>query len=101
VDGAAGGPITPEALDYAHRHSSVHQAEVLASDACACFFCLQHFAPGEITEWVDDGKTALCPRCGIDAVLGSAGPYPLTPAFLRAMNAAWFGMSAYDPESGG
>ncbi|HEU4560906.1 MAG TPA: hypothetical protein VFS20_23850, partial [Longimicrobium sp.] len=65
MHGHSGGAITPEALDDAHRHSSGHRAEVLASESCACFFCLQHFPPGEITEWVDDGQTALCPRCGI------------------------------------
>lgn len=100
MDGAASGPITPEALNDAHGHSSLHRAEVVASDACACFFCLQRFVPGEITDWVDDGETALCPRCGIDAVLGSACGFPLTPEFLRAMNDSWFGMSVHDPGGG-
>ncbi|HEX9936950.1 MAG TPA: cytoplasmic protein [Longimicrobium sp.] len=100
ADGAE-GPITREVLDDAHGHSSLHRDEVLASESCACFYCLQHFPPGEITEWVDDGETALCPRCGIDAVLGSAGPHPLTPELLRRMNEVWFDMSVYDPEAGG
>lgn len=94
---AAGGPITPEALDDAHRHSSQHRAEVLASETCGCFFCIRRFPPGEITEWVDDGETALCPHCGIDAVLGSASGHPLTPELLRAMNGAWFGTSLLPP----
>lgn len=100
MSGGAEARITPEALDAAHRHSSVHRAEVLASESCACFFCLRSFVPGEITEWVDDGETALCPRCGIDAVLGSASGHPLTPELLRAMHAAWFGVSVHDAESG-
>jgi hypothetical protein len=90
VPGAADGDIDAAGLRAAHRHSSIHRDEVMASDACACFYCLKSFPPSEIGEWVDGGKTALCPRCGIDSVLGSASPYPLTPAFLRAMHSMWF-----------
>lgn len=85
--GAADGGIDAADLQAAHRHSSLHRGEVLASDTCACFYCLKSFPPSEIGEWVDDGQTALCPRCGIDSVLGSACPYPLTPAFLRRCTA--------------
>ena len=28
------------------------------------------FAPGLVVEWVDAGETALCPACGVDAVVG-------------------------------
>jgi hypothetical protein len=53
------------------------------------------FAPSEITEWVDHwegvGQTALCPRCGIDSVIGSESGYPLTKEFLERM--AWHGFA--------
>jgi hypothetical protein len=39
---------------------------------------------------VADGVTALCPRCGIDAVLPSAVPVALTAELLAAMHAHWF-----------
>jgi hypothetical protein len=52
------------------------------------------FPPTEITEWTDvwegAGHTALCPRCGIDSVIGSESGYPVTEACLRAMHARWF-----------
>jgi acetone carboxylase gamma subunit len=38
-----------------------------------------------------DGRTAVCPRCGIDSVIGSAAGYPLTREFLSAMEQYWFG----------
>jgi hypothetical protein len=92
---AGGGalPVPIDALRAAHRHSSQHREAVLASELCACFYCLAHFAPGEIEEWVDGEQTALCPRCGVDAVLGSASPYPLTSGFLRQMHDFWFSVS--------
>ncbi len=37
--------------------------------------------------------TALCPHCGIDAVLPDVGGMPIERAFLEAMRARWFGSS--------
>jgi hypothetical protein len=86
-------------LESAHNRSSNHREEVLASERCACFYCLQVFSPSEIDEWAwtDElsglGTTALCPRCGIDSVIGSASGFPLTPEFLKQMHEYWFGLS--------
>jgi hypothetical protein len=58
-----------------------HRPTVLAADVCGCFYCLFMFPPSDIANWIDldergVGQTALCPRCGIDAVVPSvpAGP---------------------------
>jgi hypothetical protein len=82
-------------LEAAHRHSSAHRAAVLASNLCGCFYCLATFAPSEILDWVDKdaegvGKTALCPRCGIDSVLPSSSGLPLDRGFLERMHEYWF-----------
>ncbi|MDZ3833091.1 MAG: hypothetical protein U0S50_14925 [Sphingopyxis sp.] len=80
-------------LSAAHRHSSRHRAELERSDRCGCFHCGAGFAFDAITEWIaDEAGSALCPHCGIDAVLGSASGYPVgDPAFLAAMRRRWFG----------
>jgi hypothetical protein len=36
------------------------------------------------------GQTALCPSCGIDAVIGAACGYPITVSFLARMHSEWF-----------
>ncbi|BCT93700.1 hypothetical protein LYSHEL_27270 [Lysobacter helvus] len=86
----------------AHKHSANHRSEVEASALCGCFYCESVFDPREIEFWVgwpdgtpDDfelstGNSALCPRCGIDSVIGSASGYPIDAAFLSAMHAYWF-----------
>ena len=79
----------------AHAHSSGHRAEIERSTQCGCFYCLACFPPAEISNWVDPdaaglGTTALCPRCGIDAVIGAEAGYPLTPEFLTRMRTRWF-----------
>jgi hypothetical protein len=75
----------------AHRKSSNHRDEILASALCGCFYCCETFSPLEIEEWVDEDTTALCPRCGIDSVIGAASGYPIDKGFLGAMRRHWFG----------
>jgi predicted enzyme related to lactoylglutathione lyase len=74
----------------AHVHASQHHSEILASQSCGCFYCLETFPPDEIDEWLDSGQTALCPRCGIDAVLGDRAGYLLDKDFLSKMHGYWF-----------
>jgi hypothetical protein len=79
----------------AHQFSSNHRHQLLESDSCGCFYCLEVYNPAEITDWVDEdnegvGKTALCAKCGIDSVVGSASGYPITPEFLKQMRDHWF-----------
>jgi len=74
----------------AHKHCLRHRAELEASDVCGCFYRLAIFQPKETTEWTDDNQTALCPKCGIDSVIGSASGYPITNEFLQRMHDRWF-----------
>lgn len=80
-------------LEEAHDHSSNHRAEIEASELCACFYCCRFFRPQDIKEWIDrrdPGGTAVCPYCGIDAVLGSASGLPMGSQFLEEMHDHWF-----------
>lgn len=74
----------------AHRHSAQHRAEVEASAACGCFYCCATFPPAAIAEWTDNGQTALCPLCGVDAVIGDASGYAVNGELLSRMNRHWF-----------
>ena len=79
----------------AHDNSIRHRAEIERSDVCGCFHCCATFRPDEISDWVDDddagrGQTALCPRCGIDSVIGDASPFPITDELLSRMRSHWF-----------
>lgn len=91
---------TDPQLHAAHSKSSNHRADLEASLICGCFYCRSTFEPSEIAEWIDDpqeetgdgrGQTALCPHCGVDAVIGSHSGFPITPEFLAAMHRYWFG----------
>jgi hypothetical protein len=85
----------PEAIREAHAHSSNHRAEIEASEICGCFYCRSTFRPSDICEWIDEnaegiGQTAMCPRCGIDSVIGSKSGFPIEIEFLAAMKSVWF-----------
>lgn len=89
-------PETGRNLHDAHRRSANHRDDVLVSEICGCFYCRSVFGPGEIDEWVDENddgiaQTALCPRCGVDSVLGSASGFPIDRDFLSLMHARYFG----------
>ena len=87
-------------LESIHRFSDHHRDLLARSERAGCFYCRRLFDPKEIEEWVDgpqvetgdtaDGVTALCPHCGIDAVLPSAAPIRLDAELLAEMHRHYF-----------
>lgn len=85
--------------DYieAHKYSNNHKKQLKKDKVCGCFYCLEIFSPSEIKEWIvhlnpcDRKGTAICPYCGIDAVIGESSGYPITKEFLEKMSKYWFG----------
>jgi hypothetical protein len=70
----------------------MHRKQLLASETAACFYCFASFAPAAITEWTDGeptGLTAICPQCGVDAVVGFNGA--VDTAWLKAAHQRGFG----------
>jgi|GEM_PF-182371 len=83
--------LSEQDLKAAHAHAWQHRSEILQSNICGCFHCTETFKPSEIDEWVDEGTCAVCPRCGIDAVIGDASGYDVeSQAFLGQMRKYWF-----------
>jgi hypothetical protein len=99
---ANGKPFRNE--ETAHAHSSCNRAELERSEVCGCFYCLSIFPPSEIVEWIEPiyrdnqlvrgdpkgDQTAICPKCPVDSVIGSASGYPITTEFLQRMYKYWF-----------
>ena len=82
-------------LQEAHKYSSSHRDDITKSEKCGCFYCKKVFPSTNIREWIDEddggvGQTALCPQCGVDAVIGDKSRYSLTPHFLSEMHRFWF-----------
>lgn len=77
-------------IKLAHDHSSKNKAELEESTQCGCFYCLAIFDPLEIEEWIDNEKTAFCPKCHIDSVIGDKSGFPIIIEFLEKMHKYWF-----------
>ena len=77
-------------LNAAHKHSFHNRESIRSSSRCGCFFCRKTFAATDISSFVDDENTALCPKCGINSVIGDASGASLTETFLSQINKHWF-----------
>lgn len=70
-----------------HRKTRLHKSKLYEDRVCGCFSCLEVFSVDSIEEWTDEGKTALCPKCGVDAVL--AGSY-VSATVLETLHSLFF-----------
>lgn len=81
-------------LEQAHKHCIFNEDEVLESLSCGCFYCGHIFTPAQIKYFSDEKnnmkRTALCPRCEVDSVIGDKSGFKITAEFLKEMNAHWF-----------
>lgn len=59
-------------LDIKH-HTSNNEIEIIKSDKCSCLFCRQTYSARKVNDWVNGpkGMSALCPECGMAAVVGT------------------------------
>ncbi len=71
-----------------------NRVQILESEICGCYHCCEIFKPQLIKDWVDEvdgiGQTALCPKCGIDSVIGSASGYTVSRELLMKLNRHYF-----------
>ena len=74
----------------AHRFSSRNRKSLEKDHICGCFHCTKIFSPTEITEWIEDEDTALCPYCGMDSVIGESSGISMTEQFLKEMHQVFF-----------
>ena len=81
-------------LNAFYSHSIRNAESILNSDFCGCFHCISIFPVADIklSQMMvekDGFKTAICPICGIDAVLGDAS-VEITAEILEALNGLYF-----------
>lgn len=73
---------------YAYRRANLEA--ISRSQRCYCFHCQKTMESQEIHEYVENGKTALCPYCSFDAILPDAIDEPLDETIIREMHDFWF-----------
>ena len=58
-----------EYFEKIHKECSNHVLPIKSSKLVGCFHCKFIYPPKDIMEWTDSDTTAICPHCGVDAVL--------------------------------
>jgi hypothetical protein len=81
-------------LNAFYSHSIRNEESILKSNLFGCFHCISILAATDIklSEMMvekDGVKTAICPICGIDSVLGDAS-VEITAELLEKMNGLYF-----------
>ena len=90
--------IAAASIRQVYGYSRLNRHLMTPGAFCRCFHCLHAFHSEQITQWVDEGRTAICPICGVDAVL-SAHAEALSDALIRQLHATYFGASKrYTPK---
>lgn len=94
----------PEEYRELVKHTKNNEIEILQSHDAFCLFCRHHFSAREIKDWAEDDNgsvNAICPECGIDAVVGDASGFALDHDQLREANLAIYGSDfmAHNPQA--
>jgi len=58
-----------EQVNQIAKASYNNHAALAAADRCGCYFCQKIFPTTEVTQWVDQQRTGICPYCGMDTLL--------------------------------
>ncbi len=82
----------PAAPDHvrAHKLCEANRPLILKSETCGCFHCVSILSSKSIMKWDESGQSALCPKCGVDALIPGDAGYHVTEAFLKRMRRTWF-----------
>lgn len=70
------------------NHSFKNRSLIKPDEKVSCYYCRTSYLGKYITEWTDEGMTAICP-CGIDSVV----PYEVDQETLELAYERWFSYS--------
>lgn len=76
-----------------NEQSAYNRSVIENSPRCGCFHCESIFSGSDVKQWLSesDGEdTALCPYCGVDAVIIGSDTFPLSTALLAGLHLLWF-----------
>jgi hypothetical protein len=77
-------------IDEASKYSICNMAALKNATLAGCYRCISIFPTSEIQETTDDGRTAMCPKCGVDSVLADSPSFPINMENLTKLNKRWF-----------
>lgn len=84
----------PDIYKKIHSYCIANEKILRDNIECVCIYCGRKMVYGDISFWIKDkdGKTAVCPACGIDCVVPETirGIYKLNDDTVKEMNKWYF-----------
>ena len=77
-------------MERLHAYSANNRSLIAVSDRCYCFYCKESMYRSAIVEYIDDGQTAICPKCGIDAVIPDSIEEDVDESIIEELHEYWF-----------
>lgn len=84
-------PIT--ILNHFHRAHFENNDKITRVKRYGCYYCGKVYSRDKypIEQWVDDGQTAVCPKCGVNAVIPEIYDMNLTNRQMGQLKEQIFG----------
>lgn len=83
-----------EKLRRLHKYCTFNKELIKKSKKCYCFYCKSTIDVEDMlkptVQYIDGGKTALCPKCGIDSIIPDATGEEITDKVIDEMYEYWF-----------
>lgn len=77
-------------IDQAIKYATNNKQPLSEGGLAGCYYCLNIYPANEVVDFIEQEKTALCPKCGIDSVLPETSGYPLNKIVLQELRNFWF-----------
>lgn len=77
-------------MEKLHAYCTNNLELIEKSDKCYCFHCKKMMDSNEITRYLDKENTALCPYCGIDAIIPDCVDEEINDGLINDMHNYWF-----------
>lgn len=73
-----------------HKTTFKNKELLDTTNKCACCSCNHFLKTSDIKEWTDDALTAICPLCGVDAIIPITVENPITEDDLEKLYKYYF-----------
>jgi hypothetical protein len=77
-------------LEGLHKKSINNKSNIDSETLCGCFYCETIFLGDKVSNYIDEGQTALCPICNVDSVIASDKKEIVNQSILKAMHSKYF-----------
>ena len=77
-------------MERLHTYSTHNRELIEASDRCYCFYCKSVMDSRDVKDYIDNGQTALCPKCDIDSIIPDGIEEDVNEEIIDEMNQYWF-----------